>query len=328
MTLALAARTIIVRTRCHRERFASPLVSWSARACGRYSVWRCRGCRCRCDSSLRGCCSPPGGRRSHRASRDRMASWQRAIVAGVPAVRSLRRSSTSRGRTARDRLLSVRHRRALRSRCRAVARDAGRRARGSSKGDLAACVAIVFGAASLGTSPSRIATRQTHRPRSYATTTPRTRVLRAEAAEASHTVPPMAAYYSGHALNAAVYPQLGSAASSLCRRACLCDVFRYAWPTFSPPARSRCSCWCDRCVTRRRALVRRVSAALAATSRILRRGSSHTPTELGLLLWPTNFCRPRCSCSSSRRDADDAGLVVRRCRDRHVVPYAPHGLVA
>ena len=30
----------------------------------------------------------------------------------------------------------------------------------------------------------------------------------AEASEASHTVPPMASYYSGHRLNAAYYPQL------------------------------------------------------------------------------------------------------------------------
>jgi hypothetical protein len=53
----------------------------------------------------------------------------------------------------------------------------------------------------------------------------------AEASEASHTVPPMASYYSGHRLNAAYYPQLvlamflGSPACQSCR-------LPTAWPTF------------------------------------------------------------------------------------------------
>lgn len=54
-----------------------------------------------------------------------------------------------------------------------------------------------------------------------------------EAAEASHTVPPMAAYYSGHRLNAAYYPHL---MLGMIHRFAGVPVlpmyYRYAWPTF------------------------------------------------------------------------------------------------
>jgi hypothetical protein len=55
----------------------------------------------------------------------------------------------------------------------------------------------------------------------------------AEASEASHTVPPMASYYSGHRLNAAYYPQLVPAMiHRFAAIPVLSIYFRYLWPTF------------------------------------------------------------------------------------------------
>src|SRR5712691_4247532 len=55
----------------------------------------------------------------------------------------------------------------------------------------------------------------------------------AEASEASHTVPPMASYYSGHRLNAAYYPQLVPAMiHRFAAIPVLSIYFKYLWPTF------------------------------------------------------------------------------------------------
>jgi hypothetical protein len=55
----------------------------------------------------------------------------------------------------------------------------------------------------------------------------------AEASEASHTIPPMASYYSGHELNAAYYPHLVFAMIHRFAKVPLLSIyFAYAWPTF------------------------------------------------------------------------------------------------
>jgi hypothetical protein len=55
----------------------------------------------------------------------------------------------------------------------------------------------------------------------------------AAASEASHTIPPMASYYSGHKLNAAYYPHLVFAMIHRFAKVPLLPMyFGYAWPTF------------------------------------------------------------------------------------------------
>ena len=55
----------------------------------------------------------------------------------------------------------------------------------------------------------------------------------AEASEASHTIPPMASYYSGHKLNAAYYPHLVFAMIHRFASVPVLSIyFAYAWPTF------------------------------------------------------------------------------------------------
>ena len=54
-----------------------------------------------------------------------------------------------------------------------------------------------------------------------------------EASEASHTIPPMAFYYSGHNLNAAYFPHLVPAMIHRFAAVPVLSIyFRYAWPTF------------------------------------------------------------------------------------------------
>jgi hypothetical protein len=54
-----------------------------------------------------------------------------------------------------------------------------------------------------------------------------------EAAEASHTIPPMAFYYSGHNLNAAYFPHLVPAMIHRFAAVPVLSIyFQYAWPTF------------------------------------------------------------------------------------------------
>ena len=54
-----------------------------------------------------------------------------------------------------------------------------------------------------------------------------------EASEASHTIPPMAFYYSGHNLNAAYFPHLVLAMIHRFAAVPVLSIyFRYAWPTF------------------------------------------------------------------------------------------------
>ena len=54
-----------------------------------------------------------------------------------------------------------------------------------------------------------------------------------EASEASHTIPPMAFYYSGHKLNAAYFPHLIFAMIHRFAKVPILSIyFQYAWPTF------------------------------------------------------------------------------------------------
>jgi hypothetical protein len=115
-----------------------------------------------------------------------------------------------------------------------------------------------------------------------------------EAAEASHTVPPMAAYYSGHRLNAAYYPHL---VLGMIHRFAAVPVlsmyYRYAWPTFL--ALTALTAF---------VLVRSLAtcgvAALAVVLILVGSDFSyvaawflpHAAVDWDYLLWPTNFLSP------------------------------------
>jgi hypothetical protein len=114
------------------------------------------------------------------------------------------------------------------------------------------------------------------------------------AAEASHTVPPTASYYAGHALNAAYYPQLVLAmVHRFAGVPTLPIYFRYAWPavvslgllTAYVLARSLAG----------------AGVALLAGALILIGGDfsylaawwlPHDTGQWDFLLWPTNFLSP------------------------------------
>ena len=116
----------------------------------------------------------------------------------------------------------------------------------------------------------------------------------AEASEASHTVPPMASYYSGHHLNAAYYPQL--VLGMIHRFAgvpVLSIYFRYAWPTFL--ALSALIAF-----VLVRSLASRGVAVLAVVLLLVGSDFSylaawflpHGPAAWDYVLWPTNFLSP------------------------------------
>lgn len=114
------------------------------------------------------------------------------------------------------------------------------------------------------------------------------------ASEASHTVPPTAAYYSGHALNAAYYPQLVLAMIHRFASVPLLAIyFRYAWPAFL--ALGALTAYL---------LVRSLAStgvALLAVVLLLVGGDfsylaawllPHDTIQWDYLLWPTNFLSP------------------------------------
>ena len=104
-----------------------------------------------------------------------------------------------------------------------------------SRADLAACLALAVLAAGLGAvvfaqrldvSPDGIALYGEYDTADLS-------YYAAEASEASHTIPPMASYYSGHKLNAAYYPHLVFAmVHRFANVPVLSIYFAYAWPTF------------------------------------------------------------------------------------------------
>jgi hypothetical protein len=116
----------------------------------------------------------------------------------------------------------------------------------------------------------------------------------AEASEAAHTVPPMAAYYSGHKLNAAYYPHLVlGMIHRFAEMPVLPMYYRFAWPTFL--ALTALTSF---------TLVRSLAApgvAVLATVLLLVGGDfsylaarylPHANFNWDYVLWPTNFLSP------------------------------------
>ena len=105
----------------------------------------------------------------------------------------------------------------------------------TSRSDLVACAALAALAASLGAivfaqrlevSPAGIVLYGEY-------DTADLTWYAAEASEASHTIPPMASYYSGHKLNAAYYPHLVFAMVHRFAKVPLLSIyFAFAWPSF------------------------------------------------------------------------------------------------
>ena len=115
-----------------------------------------------------------------------------------------------------------------------------------------------------------------------------------EAAEASHTVPPMAAYYSGHRLNAAYYPHLVlGVIHRFAAVPVLLMYYRYAWPTFL-------SLTALTAFVLVRSLATRGVAVLAVVLILVGSDFSylaawwlpHAAVDWDYLLWPTNFLSP------------------------------------
>jgi len=114
------------------------------------------------------------------------------------------------------------------------------------------------------------------------------------ASEESHTVPPMASYYSGHALNGAYYPHLVLAmVNRFCGVPILLMFFRYAWPTFV-------SLIALTAFVLVRAIASRGVAVLAVVLLLVGSDFSylaawflpHKAIDWDYLLWPTNFLSP------------------------------------
>lgn len=116
----------------------------------------------------------------------------------------------------------------------------------------------------------------------------------AVASEASHTVPPTASYYSGHALNAAYYAHLVPAMiNRFCDVAILSIFFRYAWPTYVVLGSLTAFVLV-------RTLASRTAAILAVLFIVLGSDFSylaawflpHDTVNWDYLLWSTNFLSP------------------------------------
>jgi hypothetical protein len=116
----------------------------------------------------------------------------------------------------------------------------------------------------------------------------------AEASESTHTVPPLASYYSGHTLNAAYFPHL--VLGMIHRFAGVPIMTMYyglAWPTFLTIAALAAFALV-------RALASRGAALLAVALILVGSDFSylaawwlpHTNVDWDYLLWPTNFLAP------------------------------------
>ena len=116
----------------------------------------------------------------------------------------------------------------------------------------------------------------------------------AEASEASHTVPPMASYYSGHHLNAAYYPQLVPAMIHRFAGVPLLPIyFGYAWPTFLALS-ALTGFLLVRTVASRAVAVLAVALILIGSDFSYLWGWTldHNPPAWDYVLWPTNFLSP------------------------------------
>ena len=164
------------------------------------------------------------------------------------------------------------------------------------RGDIVACAALVALAVALGTIV--FAHRLESTPAGIALygdyDTVDLSIYAAAAAEASHTVPPTAYYYSGHQLNAAYYPHLVPA---MIHRFAAVPVlpmyFGYAWPTFLA-----LSALCAFALVR--SLASRAIAVLTAVMVLISSDFSYlaawflpqTSGDWDYVLWPTNFLSP------------------------------------
>jgi len=111
------------------------------------------------------------------------------------------------------------------------------------------------------------------------------------ASEATHTIPPMASYYSGHALNGAYFPQLVLAmVHRFFAVPILAVYFRYAYPTFVV-ATVLCIFALVRAVASRRAAVLSAVLILLGSdfSYLAAWFLPHAAVDWDYVLWPTNF---------------------------------------
>jgi hypothetical protein len=117
-----------------------------------------------------------------------------------------------------------------------------------------------------------------------------------EASEASHTIPPMASYYSGHQLNAAYFPHLVPAMiHRFAGVPILAIYFQFAWPTFL--ALSALTAF-----ILVRSIASRTMATLAVTLMLVGSDLSYLAVWFfpevqrsgawDFVLWPTNFLSP------------------------------------
>jgi hypothetical protein len=114
------------------------------------------------------------------------------------------------------------------------------------------------------------------------------------ASEATHTVPPMASYYSGHHLSAAYYPQLVLAMIGRFAAIPMLPIyFGYAWPAFLSLA-ALTGYFLVRLLAPVGAslLVMVLTLVAGDLSYLAARFLPHATVQWDYLLWPTNFLSP------------------------------------
>lgn len=114
------------------------------------------------------------------------------------------------------------------------------------------------------------------------------------ASEATHTVPPTAAFYAGHALTAAYYPHLTLAMVRRFADVPLLSIyFGYAWPTFVAAGALMLFVLVRSIASRGTALLAAVlTLSCGDFSYLAAWALRHTPAAWDYLLWPTNFLDP------------------------------------
>src|SRR6185436_12783625 len=114
------------------------------------------------------------------------------------------------------------------------------------------------------------------------------------AADASHTIPPQAAYYAGHGLNGAYYPQLVLAMVHRFAGVPLLPIyFGYAWPA-ALALGALCGYVFVRSIAPRGAALLSIALVIVGGdfSYLAAWGLPHATNEWDYLLWPTNFLSP------------------------------------
>ncbi|PWT79877.1 MAG: hypothetical protein C5B57_13155 [Blastocatellia bacterium] len=116
----------------------------------------------------------------------------------------------------------------------------------------------------------------------------------AEASEASHTVPPLASYYSGHRLNAAYYPHLVlGMINRFMAVPVLSMYYRYAWPTFLTLSSLTAFVVVSSIASRATAVLAVILILVGGDFSYLAAWFlPHNTYQWDYLLWPTNFLSP------------------------------------